>query len=119
MNPKVKAYIAAIPPAPRKEFKKLRDTILAAVPRAEEHFSYVIPAAKLDGKILVWFAAWKKHISIYPMTGDIKRRFAKELEGYKVSKGTIQFPLTEPIPLTLVEKLVKARAAEMRAQSTR
>ena len=116
MNAKIRAYVAALPPATRKEFRKLQQAVVEAAPRAEEHFSYGIPGYRLDGKTLVWCAAWKKHLSIYPMTDAIRRRFAGDLEGYKMSKGTVQFPLTEPVPVTLVKKLVKARAAEIRKQ---
>ncbi len=115
MNPKVQAYIKNLPPATRKEFKKLRDTIVSAAPKAEDHFSYGMPGLRLEGKILVWYAAWKNHLSIYPITAAIKARLAKDLAGYKMSKGTVQFPLSEPVPSTLVRKLVKARASEVRA----
>ena len=113
MNAKVQAYMAATPPAARKELKKIREAILAAAPGAEEHFSYRMPGFRLNGKTLIWYAAWKTHVSIYPMTDAIRKRFAGELEGYKLSKGTIQFPLTEPIPFTLIKKLVKSRAADL------
>lgn len=115
MNSKVQSYFAATPSAARKELEKIREAILAVAPAADEHFSYGMPGFRLDGKTLVWYAAWKNHVSIYPMTDAIRKRFAKDLEGYKVSKGTIQFSLSEPIPLTLVKKLVKARAQEARA----
>jgi uncharacterized protein YdhG (YjbR/CyaY superfamily) len=115
MNPKVEAYIRKLPPPTRKEFKKLREAIVSAAPKAEDYFSYGIPALRLDGKPLVWYAAFKNHLSIYPMTDAIRKRFAGELDGYKTSKGTVQFPLSEAIPSTLVKKLVKARASEVRA----
>jgi len=113
VNSRVKVYFAATPPAVRKELKKIREAILAAAPDAEEHFSYGIPGFRLNGKTLIWYAAWKNHVSIYPMTDAVRKRFARELEGYKMSKGTIQFPLTEPIPMTLIKKLVKSRAADL------
>jgi uncharacterized protein YdhG (YjbR/CyaY superfamily) len=113
MNAKVQAYMAATPPAARRELKKIREAILAAAPGAEEHFSYRMPGFRLNGKTLIWYAAWKNHVSVYPMTDGIRKRFASELEGYKMSKGTVQFPLTEPIPLALIKKLVKGRAAEL------
>lgn len=114
MNEKVRAYIAKLPPTTRRKFKKLQGAIVAAAPKAEEYFSYGIPGFRLNGKPFVWYAAWKNHLSIYPITANIKRRYAAELEGYTMSKGTVQFPLTEPVPVTLVKKLVKARAAEVR-----
>ncbi len=116
MNEKIRAYVALLPPATRKEFKKLQEAIVAAAPEAEEHFSYGIPGYRLDGKTLVWCAAWKNHFSMYPMTPAVKTRCAAELKKYKMSKGTIQFPLTEPVPLALVRKIVKARAAEIRTK---
>jgi len=116
MNAKVRGYIAKLPPGTRKEFKKLQAAIVAAAPKAEEYFSYGIPAFRLNGKRFVWYAAWKNHLSIYPITANIKRRYAEELKDYKMSKGTVQFPLTDPVPVTLVKKLVKARAAEVASE---
>ena len=110
----IRAYFAATPPKTRVALKKIRAAILSAAAGAEEAFSYRIPAFKLNGQPLVWYAAFKNHCSLFPMTGAIRRKLAADLEGYETSKGTVRLPLTRPMPSGLIKKLVKARMSEMR-----
>lgn len=109
----VQAYFASTPAKARAALKKIRGAILATATGAEEAFSYRIPAFRLRGRPLVWYAAFKNHCSLYPMTGAIRRKLAADLKGYEVSKGTVRLPLAKAIPVGLVKKLVKARMAEM------
>jgi uncharacterized protein YdhG (YjbR/CyaY superfamily) len=107
----IDAYLAGLTSDKRASLEKLRLAIQVAAPRAEECISYQLPAFRLDGKILVWFGAAKDHCSFYPGAAPIAAHKA-ELARYSTSKGTIRFPADEPLPATLVKKLVRTRIAE-------
>lgn len=113
----VDEYIAGFPSDVRGILKKIRAIIRKAAPKAEETISYGVPAYKWDGPV-VYFAAFKSHVSLYPMTAPVKTKFEKELAGYKGGKGTIQFPLDEPIPYALIARLVKFKVREHRQKRT-
>lgn len=101
-------YIACFPEDIQAVLQQIRNTVKKVAPYAEETISYAMPAFKLSGKPLVYFAAFKNHIGFYPLPQGIKT-FGKELAGFKTSKGAIQFPLNKPIPLNLITKITKFR----------
>jgi len=104
-------YVAGIPEPARCAFDKMRAAIRSAVPpQAVEIISYGIPAFK-DQRVLVWFAAFSNHCSLFP-TAAVIEAFSDELRGFSTSKGTIHFPTDKPLPVALVKKLVKARVAQ-------
>lgn len=113
----VREYFAALPPPARRRMQEIRRIIRSVAPDAIEHFSYRIPGFRLDGKVFVYYAAFKGHTSLYPMGAKIRQAHAAALEGYKMSTGTIQFPLDRPLPVPLVKRLVLARAEELRSRS--
>jgi uncharacterized protein YdhG (YjbR/CyaY superfamily) len=115
----VRAYFVSLPADARSHLTKIRDIIRAAAPRAAGSISYGIPTFKIDGERFIYCAAFKHHVSLYPMTAAIRRAFADELKGYKTSTGTIQFPLAKPLPIGFVKRLVRARLAEMQAKDKR
>lgn len=108
--PNTDLYIAGFPPETRELLTQVRKTIQNATPEAEEVISYQMPAYKFHG-ILVYFAGYKNHIGFYP-TGSGIINFKDELSSYKTSKGTVQFPLDQPLPLELIAEMVKFRVAE-------
>jgi uncharacterized protein YdhG (YjbR/CyaY superfamily) len=109
----IRAYTAKHPPATRGRLKELADTIRKSAPGAVEAFSYQIPAFRYNGKILVWYAGWTNHLSMYPLSVE-DRKFAEQ-KGYKTAKGTVQFPLEDPLPVSLIKRLVKSRVAAIKA----
>ena len=114
----VDEYLARVPEAARGSFKELRAVIRSAAPReATEVISYQIPAIKHD-RILVWFAAFSGHCSLFP-TAAIVEKFKNELKDFTTSKGTIQFPVDKPLPIALIKKLVKARVAQNESKKKR
>ncbi len=105
-------YLAALPDDKRAALKRLRRTIQAAAPGAEECMSYGLPAFRLDGKVLVLFGATAKHCSFYPGSGTAVEANKGDLKGYSTSKGTIHFDADQPLPAALVRKIVRYRVAE-------
>jgi uncharacterized protein YdhG (YjbR/CyaY superfamily) len=110
----VAEYIASQPRASRGVLRRVREVIRKAVPRAEEVISYQMPAYKLDGRILIYFAGWKNHYSIYPATKPLVDAFKDELAPYEVNnKGTVRFPLTGRVPARLIGAIARYRAKQI------
>jgi len=105
-------YLASVPASTRLAFSKLRTAVRSAVPRgAIEIISYRIPAFRQQ-RVLVWFAAFSDHCSLFP-TNSVIEKFKDELGPFPTAKGTVRFPLNKPLPVALIKKIVKARVAEL------
>jgi uncharacterized protein YdhG (YjbR/CyaY superfamily) len=107
-------YLAGVSGDQRIALEKLRKTIRAVAPKIEECISYGIPAFRLNGRALVFFGAWANHCSFYPGSSRTLKKFRGDLKGFQITKGTIRFSPDNPLPITLLKKLVKARIAENR-----
>lgn len=112
---RVQAYFAALPPDARRQLRQIRQLILSVAPGATEWFSYGVPGFRLEARPFIWYAAFKEHVSLYPMTAPIRTAFAVDLErlGLETSKGTIRFPVDRSLPATVIKRLVRARRAQM------
>jgi uncharacterized protein YdhG (YjbR/CyaY superfamily) len=110
-------YIASQPEAVRPKLEQVRATIRRAVPDAIEIIGYGMPGFKLHGKTMLYFAGFKQHYSLFAASGSFFATLADELAGYKVSKGTVQFPLDQPVPVKLIARIAKLRAEGITAEA--
>ena len=114
-DPRIDAYLATLPTDQRELLQRLRARIARLLPGADETISYGMPAFALDGRAIVWFAGWKAHCSIYPLTDRFLKAHAQELKGYGRTKGSLHFTPKVPLPDALMERLVLDRLAEVEA----
>jgi len=108
----VDEYIATHPEDVQAILQRVRSTIRKAVPGAEEAISYQIPTYKLHGGSVIYFAGWKQHYSLYPANARLVAAFKDDLAPSTVSKGTIRFPLSQPVPVKLIERIARFLATE-------
>jgi len=108
----VDEYIATHADDVQAILQRVRSSIRKAMPAAEEVISYQIPAYEQHGGTVLYFAGWKQHYSLYPATAPLVAAFKDDLAPYEVSKGTIRFPLSQPVPVKLIERIAKFRAKE-------
>ena len=108
-------YIAGFPEDVKKILQEIRTVIRDAAPGAVETISYDMPTFNLNGAYLIYFAGWKKHVALYPVSGKIAKVLSAELSDYKGTKGSVHFPLNKPMPLDLIRKITELRIAENQA----
>lgn len=111
----VDAYLAAKPPHVRAALEQVRRTVRKAVPDAVEVISYQMPACKLAGRILLYFAGWTDHLSIYPATGPVMEALGPRLAPHRAGRGTLRFDLARPVPVRLIARFASLRAEELRS----
>jgi uncharacterized protein YdhG (YjbR/CyaY superfamily) len=109
----VDEYIASQPKAMQSMLGRVRSIIRKALPAAEEVISYKIPTYKWNGRAVLYFAEWKQHYSLYAATKSVVAAFQDELASYEIHKGTIRFPLSQPVPVKLIARIAKFRAKEV------
>jgi uncharacterized protein YdhG (YjbR/CyaY superfamily) len=113
----VEDYLAAQPAEAREKLALVRAAIKRAVPKATEVISYQIPAFRIGGRTFIFFAGWKNHYSLYPVGDALLKEFGSELAPYEISKGTIRFPLAEPVPEELIIRIAAFKAEETLAHA--
>jgi uncharacterized protein YdhG (YjbR/CyaY superfamily) len=111
----VDEYIAVQPEAARPKLEQVRATIRGAVPEALEYVGYGMPGYKLHGKPMLYFAGFKEHYSLFAASGSFFATLKEELQGYELRKGTVHFPLAKPVPVKLIRRIAKLRAAGIAA----
>ena len=114
-DPRVDAYLAALPAAQRDQLQALRTRVAELAPTATETISYDMPAFKVGTHFLLSYAAWKRHCSVYPINDELLERYATELEGYGRTKGSLHFTAAQPLPAGLLDDLVRGRLASIEA----
>lgn len=110
-------YLAAQPDAARPVLDAVRAAIRSALPEAQEVISYQIPAYRVAGRVALFFAGWKKHYSLYPVSDALLTAFDDELKPYEVEKGTIRFPFSQPVPADLIGRIAVFKGEEAVARA--
>src|SRR5260370_9720766 len=111
-------YIAAHPEPTARAVELVRSALGTGLPKAEEVISYKMPAYKLHGEIVLYFAGWKQHYSLYPVGASLLAAFKDELAAYEVDRGTIRFPLNAPVPVKLIEEIANGDRKSTRLNSS-
>ncbi len=109
----IDAYLGDLDEPKRTTLQRVRASILRVVPGAEQGLSYGMPAFKVDGKVVAGFAAFKKHLSYLPHSGSVLDELSDDLAGYTMTKGSLHFPVDEPLPDAIVAKLIRVRLDEL------
>jgi uncharacterized protein YdhG (YjbR/CyaY superfamily) len=112
----VAAYIAETPPKARKALKAMRSAIKTAVPGLTERIAYGVPVFELDGKYLLYIAAFTNHVSVYPVTKGLVAKHGSAIARFRSGKGTLRFPLDKPVPAALIRRLARTRLEERRSK---
>ena len=117
-DPRVDAYLAALPVDQQGLLEGVRATIRRVVPDAEETIAYDMPAFRLAGRFLVSYAGWKRHCSLYPLTDSFLAAHAAEIQGFGRTKGSIHFTAAKPLPPALLEELIRTRVADLAVEGS-